>query len=66
MCVVVNTQALSFEGDTVIKAPAGIDTTNLLFVTLPDVRAVFSAPTVTLKRTQVSGAGAGSALGVGV
>lgn len=51
------TQAISFEGDTVVYAPAGIDTTNLLFVTLPDVRVVFSAPTVTLKRNQASDVG---------
>lgn len=53
-------QTLEFRGDTVVKAPAGMDTTNLAFMSAPNVHVVFSAPIVTLKRTEVSDVGGGS------
>lgn len=37
-----------------IKARGGIHTKNVVFVTNPKVRAVFSAPTVTLEQGKVS------------
>lgn len=37
-----------------IKARGGIHTKNVVFVTNPKVRAVFSAPTVTLEQGEVS------------
>eukprot|EP00752_Nemacystus_decipiens_P014580 g12984.t1 len=45
-----NMAALFIAGDTVMTSPAGIDTMNLLFVTNHHARALFSAPTVSLKQ----------------
>eukprot|EP00752_Nemacystus_decipiens_P014572 g12977.t1 len=48
-----NMAALFIAGDTVITSPTGIDTMNLLFITNHRARALFSAPTVSLKRDKV-------------
>ncbi|CAN0411277.1 unnamed protein product [Pylaiella littoralis] len=45
--------SIAIVGDTVIRSHSDIDTTNLAFDVMPGAHVIFSAPTVTLKRSEL-------------